>query len=109
MPIQINRSAGFRDTYDLWWYYPAAGRGGTHVARFVPFEDGARVEFVEVKEGDESKPTLVLTGRDIRDLKEALDREGPTTNDSVTHLRDAVQVRDRLLTLVEGAMNARNS
>lgn len=109
MPIQINRAPGWRDGYDLWWYV-AQGRD-YYVAKWtVPSEGGpAHIEWVKTEENQEMKATLTLSGMDVRDLKEALDREGPTTNDSVTHLRDTIQVRDRLLTLVEGAMNARNS
>lgn len=100
--VYVNRAPGFIDAYDIWFVYDDAMRGKRKVARFEPQESGpARLEWQEVAEGVASEPTLRLGGAEVEALRRGLDENGPTTQDGLTLARDAIKVRDRLLTLVE--------
>lgn len=104
MIVHVQRSfAGGIDSYDLWFLLEDPIGNRRQVAHFAPEQSGpARLVWHDYKEGDIMDPTLRLTGYEVAMLKAGLDQHGPTTADGLALAQDAIKVRDRLLTMVEG-------
>jgi hypothetical protein len=69
------------------------------------FDAEGKMNWRDVDQNEEVQATLELPGWIMKELRRALIEEGPMDASSLDMVRDAVQVRDRLLTLVENVVN----
>lgn len=94
MQVEIERSR-FHFAVDVWLYEQRDG--GVHVYT----ADGG-VRWVSAESGERGEPTFRVS-EDVREaLSAALLGQSMPTDSMARHLKDAIEVRDRLLTLVEG-------
>lgn len=94
--IHIQRTWKGIDRWEFFFYVDDL-RGGREYGKL---EDGKLV-WHKVEESELVEPTFTLTGMEMRYLKQAVSEYGPTDTESLELARDAIKVRDRLLTIVE--------
>lgn len=83
------------DSHDLWLWEER----GTTALRYFWLDGHWQTE--EVEYGAQMEPSLNLPGYMPSVLLTALDEKLPASTQQANHLKDAQQVRDRLLGLVE--------
>jgi hypothetical protein len=99
--VQRTAQSGI-DSFDVWFVEDDQIASVRRVASFEAQKNApARLTWQVVEEGARIDATLRMSGYEVEQLRRGLDEYGPTTTDNLTFLKDAVKVRDRLLTLVE--------
>src|ERR1700685_1858246 len=99
--VNPNVAGGFM-AYDVWFVQEDAVGRKRMVGQFEAQKDKpAIMVWKEFNEGEIMQPTLRLSAQEIDMLRDGLDAYGPTTASNLTFVKDAISVRDRLLTLVE--------
>lgn len=95
------------DSYAIWFLLPDA-LARSSIGSFT--EDGKLVWTTYENDGRVLPPTLRLPSMIVSGLRDALNgNEFGPEGGSAGHLRDAVKVRDRLLTIIEGQLPAKGS
>lgn len=91
---------------DEVWLYTYAEIGDSRRVEFT-CDGGEMVAGAPLAFNAEMQPTLRLRRSEYAALVEAIRREGPSGSVEADALADARQVRDRLLSMIEGEWQAR--